>query len=214
MASEHVILGVISFTPCSGYDIKNEFEKGGAGMLSSLSFGSIYPRLKQLEQEGVVEVQQEESEGRRRKVYELTARGWQDLTQWLEQPSDALPPLRDELLLKMIFWGPAGGDRTVLLEHLRARRREAQRLLDELRAWQKNGVSFIDEYNELVFSYGEARMETELAWLDKAITQLEGAAHPPLQDPYNLASEQKTRRARAFAQRHEQKQPFPEQSQE
>ncbi len=200
MASEHVILGVISVVPCSGYDIKNEFEQGGAGMLSSLSFGSIYPRLKQLEQDGAVEVQQEESEGRRRKVYELTARGWQDLKQWLEQPLEALPPMRDELLLKMIFWGSAGADRTGLLEHLQARRREVQRLLDELRAWQKNGVSFIDEYSELVFSYGEARMETDLVWLDKAVAQLEGSARPPLQDPHDFTVQQKARRSRAFAQ--------------
>ena len=27
MSTEHTILGVISFTPCSGYDMKVEFEK-------------------------------------------------------------------------------------------------------------------------------------------------------------------------------------------
>ena len=201
MASEHVILGVISFTPCSGYDMKAEFEKGGAGALSALSFGSIYPRLRQLEEEGLVKVQQEEHKGRRRKVYEMTARGWQALGEWLEQPSDYPRPLRDELLLKMLFWGPAAADRTVLIEHLQERRRETQRWLAELRAWQKNGVSFVDEYSELVFSYGETHLETELAWLEKALTQLEGPERPPTQDPYDLTTEQKVRRTSAFARR-------------
>lgn len=214
MDSEHVILGVISFTPCSGYDMKAEFEKGGAGRLSSLSFGSIYPRLKQLEQDGRIVVQQAESEGRRRKVYELTARGWQDLARWLEQPSASPPPMGDELLLKMIFWGPAGQERATLLEHLQARRHETQQLLDDLRAWQKNGRSFIDEYSELVFSYGEARLETELAWLAKAVTQLEGPERPPLQDPDNLASAQKARRTRAFEPHPDEAFSTPEQSQE
>ncbi|GHO70030.1 hypothetical protein KSC_089220 [Ktedonobacter sp. SOSP1-52] len=214
MDSEHVILGVISFTPCSGYDMKAEFEKGGAGMLSALSFGSIYPRLKQLEQNGLIEVQQAESEGRRRKVYELTAQGWQDLAQWLEQPSDSPPPMRDELLLKMIFWGPAGQERTTLLEHLQARRREIQQMLHELRAWQKNGRSFIDEYAELVFSYGESRLEAELAWLAKAIPQLEGPERPPLQDPNDLASTQKARRTRALEHQSNEASTPSEQSQE
>lgn len=200
MASEHVILGVISFTPSSGYDMKAEFEQGGAGLLSALSFGSIYPRLKQLEEEGVVEVLQAEHEGRRKRVYELTARGWQELVNWLEQPSDYPRPWRDELLLKMIFWGPAAADRTVLIEHLQERRRETRHFLAELHAWQKNGISFVDEYSELVFSYGEMRLESELAWLERALAQLEGPEHPPAQDPTNLAAEQKARRTRAFAQ--------------
>lgn len=214
MAIEDIILGVISFTPCSGYQMKAEFDKGGAGMLSSLSFGSIYPRLKQLERDERIEVQQEEREGRRKKVYELTAKGWQELAQWLEQPSEALPTMRDELLLKMIFWGPAGQDRAILLEHLQARRWETQKLLDELRTWQKNGVSFVDEYAELVFSYSESRLETELAWLNKAMIQLEGPARPPLQDPNDFTASQKARRARAFEQQRDQEHTSPEQSQE
>ncbi len=48
MSIEHIILGIISLVPCSGYDMKIEAERGSLGMLSALGFGSIYPRLKQL----------------------------------------------------------------------------------------------------------------------------------------------------------------------
>src|SRR5436305_7565241 len=118
MSVDHIILGVISLAPCSGYDMKVEFEKGGAGMLSALSFGSIYPRLKYLEQEGLIEAlpsaegrhtgrDESPNEGlkRHKKVYELTARGWVELSQWLEQQAVYPIPMHDELLLKMRFCG-------------------------------------------------------------------------------------------------------------
>src|SRR5579859_5570689 len=118
MSIDHMILGVISLYPCSGYDMKVEFEKGGAGMLSALSFGSIYPRLKQMEHDGLVETQHVNTDGRRKKVYELTTKGWQELAQWLEEPSEYPIPMRDELLLKMLFWGASGQERSVLIEQL------------------------------------------------------------------------------------------------
>ena len=214
MSTEHTILGVISFTPCSGYDMKVEFEKGGAGMLSALSFGSIYPRLKQLERDGLIKTLEVNTEGRRKKVYELTAKGWQELAQWLDQPSDPPFPIHDELLLKMLFWGPAGQDREMLIEHLQARRRETRHLLHELREWQSNGFSFIDEYAALVFNYGEMRLEAELVWLEKAIAQLEEPPHPPLQDVHQLAQAQKARRAAAFRAQSELEPVTPEQEAE
>src|SRR5712691_244001 len=128
MSIDHIILGVISLYPCSGYDMKIEFEKGSAGMLSALSFGSIYPRLKQVELAGLIESQQVEGErveGRQKKVYELTTSGWQALAEWLEQSAAYPGPVRDELLIKMLFWGSTGKDRTALIEHLRQRRYES-----------------------------------------------------------------------------------------
>ena len=198
MSIDHTILGLISLNPCSGYDMKVEFEKGVAGILAALSFGSIYPRLKQLEQEELIETQQISAEGRRKKVYELTAKGWQELAHWLEQPSGYPIPMHDELLLKMLYWGSAGHDRATLIAHLRARGEESAGLLNYLTACQKDGVSFIDEYGMLVFAYIQARLEAELNWIATAITQLEGPASLPVQDPKWLAVVQKARRTKAL----------------
>ena len=163
MASEHLILGVIGWYPCSGYDIKAEFEQGGAGMLSGLNFGSIYPSLKKLRDEGLVETVREGAAGRPRTVHELTARGWDELAAWLEAPTDYPIPMRDELLLKMLFWGaalPEPEDRAPLVEQLGRRRERTVELLAYIADWPTNGVSTIDEYGMLVLDYLRGHLGT------------------------------------------------------
>jgi len=203
MAIEHSILGMLSIRPCSGYDLKAEFEKGGAALLSASSFGSIYPHLKRLEQDGLIEAQEEGSDGRHKKVYELTAQGWQELANWLEQASEYPVPMRDELLLKMLFWGSANKERITLIEQLQARREESLDLLHYIEDWQRNGSAFVDEYNALVFSYMRVRLESELAWIAQTTTQLEGPAQLPPQDPQWLSVVQKSRRKKALGEQQE-----------
>ncbi len=200
MAIEHGILGMISLKPSSGYDLKAEFEKGGAALLSASSFGSIYPHLKRLEQDGLIEAQEEEHDARHKKVYELTAQGWQELARWLEQASEYPIPTRDELLLKMLFWGAAGEERATLIEQLQARREESLELLNYMEEWQHNGNAFVDEYSALVFSCMRMRLESELAWITEATAQLEGPAQMPVQDPQWLSVVQKARRKKALGQ--------------
>ena len=199
MAIEHSILGMISIKPCSGYDLKAEFEKGGAALLSASSFGSIYPHLRRLEQDGLIEAQEGGHDERHKKVYELTPRGWQELTNWLEQVSEYPIPMRDELLLKMLFWGTAGKERTTLIEQLQARREESLDLLHYMEEWQRNGSAFVDEYNALVFSYMRTRLESELAWITETTLQLEGSAQLPVQDPQWLSVVQRARRKKALS---------------
>jgi PadR family transcriptional regulator AphA len=198
MSVDHIILGVISLAPCSGYDMKIEFEKGGAGMLSALSFGSIYPRLKYLEQEGLIETLPANTDGRHKKTYELTAKGWVELAQWLEQQAAYPIPMHDELLLKMLFWGAAGMDRTHLVEQLQVRCEETRDLISYIDEWQKNGSSFVDEYGALVLSCITSRLETELSWIEKTIAQLKEPPQLPVQDPRWLAVLQKARRNKAL----------------
>ncbi len=198
MAIEHSILGMLSLKPSSGYDLKVEFEKGAAALLSASSFGSIYPHLKRLEQDGLIEALEEEHAGRHRRVYELTARGWQELAHWLEGASEYPIPTRDELLLKMLFWGPAGNERTTLIEQLQARRDESIDLLNYMEEWQRNKSAFVDEYAGLVLSYMRMRLESELTWITEAMAQLEGPAQPPIQDSQWLSVVQKARRKKVL----------------
>src|SRR5258707_15835918 len=103
LSVDFVILGMISAYPSSGYDMKVELEKGGAGMFSSLTFGSIYPRLKVLEAEGYITSYDADTRGRRRSIHELTAKGWHALADWLAEPLEYPLPMVDELLLKMML---------------------------------------------------------------------------------------------------------------
>lgn len=198
MSIDYTILGIISLAPCSGYDMKAEVEKGSIGMLSALSFGSIYPRLKQLEEEGLVETQQIEEDGRRKKVYELTGEGWRELARWLEEPPEYPLPIHDDLLLKTVFWGSTGAKREKLIQHLQTRREESVEMLSYIDDWQKNETAFIDEYGMLVLTYIKSRFEAEISWIALAIAQLERPLELPIQDSKWLAVLQKARRTKAL----------------
>jgi PadR family transcriptional regulator AphA len=199
MSIDHAILGVISRYPCSGYDIKTEFEHEGAGAIWGISFGSIYPRLKKLQEEELIRTYDAEDGGRKKTVYELTGKGWKELSAWLTQPAE-YPVVRDELLLKLSFWSANSGkeNRSTLIDHLTLRRIETTHKLNYFKEWPENGHSSISEYNMLVIDYVTSQLEAELKWIDSSIQQLEGPPLPFVQDPNELISKQQERRQQAL----------------
>lgn len=195
---DYVILGMLSVYPSTGYDMKSELEYGGAGYFSALTFGSIYPRLKALEDDGYIVTVEAEAGGRRRRAYDLTAKGWLALADWLGEPAAFPIPMRDELLLKMVFWtGARPDDRETLIAHLRRRREQSTALLDRLGHLREN-FGYVSEIGMLTLNYMTSRLRAELEWIDASIAQLEGSPTGPAQDPRGLAVQQRERRDRAL----------------
>ena len=96
------ILGFLTLGPMSGYDVKKMVE-GSIDNFWSESFGQIYPALRRLHAQGMIEKQEHASAGGRpRHVYSIRPRGRETLSQWLHEPT---PPARArvELLLKLFF---------------------------------------------------------------------------------------------------------------
>jgi len=88
---EYVVLGLLGVRPQSGYDIINYFSPAGTYSWSA-SPGSIYPVLKRLEKQGIIEGELEmERELRPRKVYRLSALGAELLDNWLREVPKILP---------------------------------------------------------------------------------------------------------------------------
>ena len=200
MPIEHSILGVIASRPCTGYDIKTEFEHEGAGMVWGISFGSVYPKLKSLEEQGLIQTYRTETEGRQKKMYELTKDGWEALRKWLGE-SPSYPVIKDELLLKLSMWDRGRlEDRQTLIEHMKKRKEQSQELLDYYLQWPQNGYSSISEFSMLGIQYVQEKLVTELRWIEKTIIQLEGEPQPPVQDPFDLIPKQQERRNQALNQ--------------
>ncbi|RSD24418.1 helix-turn-helix transcriptional regulator [Mesobacillus subterraneus] len=200
MSIEHSILAVISFQPSTGYDIKGEFEHKAAGLYWGLSYGSLYPKLKKLEEEGFIVTIESESEGRRKKLYELTAKGWEELDSWLSK-NPAPPSIKDELFMKMAAWHREM-DLNLLSDHIKERRKEAVELLDYIRKWKQNNTSFINDVGMLAIRYAELKLEAELQWADESILAIENDEMPAGQDPYNLGEKQLERRRMAWKKDH------------
>jgi PadR family transcriptional regulator, regulatory protein AphA len=201
MAIEHSILAVLSFWPSTGYDIKAEFEHKVAGLYWGMSYGSIYPKLRKLEEEGLIYTVEEEEGGRKKKQYELTPKGWKEFEKWLSVPP-VYPVIKDELLMKISTWHEDMDDE-ILIDHLLKRKEVTEDLLEFVKDWPTNGTSYISDYGMLSIRYGEIRLEAELKWVEESIKALKTKHLPNGQDPNNNTEKLLARRRAAIHEKGE-----------
>jgi|AP12_2_1047962.scaffolds.fasta_scaffold00316_4 PadR family transcriptional regulator len=77
--NQALILAVLRNGPKHGYQIAVEAEASSEGMFA-FQHGTLYPILHRLEKERLISGRWETVDGRRRKVYSLTARGRERLS--------------------------------------------------------------------------------------------------------------------------------------
>lgn len=84
---EHVLLGMISTQPASGYDLKRRFATSPMGVYQPSS-GALYPALERLERRGLLhsEPVRPAAGGRTRRVYRLTPDGREAHLGWVREP--------------------------------------------------------------------------------------------------------------------------------
>ncbi|HEY6445860.1 MAG TPA: PadR family transcriptional regulator [Acidobacteriaceae bacterium] len=176
---EHAILGMLSFQPRSGYDVRRAF-------LTNLRYysdspGTIYPALRRLEARGWIEpapAATPAGENRSRRPFSLTAAGRQELIAWLEQPvaKDDLAQRLPELFLRFTYMG-TNIPRNKMLGFLRdleaglaARAAEQRRKFDEVRA-----VALPYHTGVLSMLLGVETTEAQARWAAEARAMLEAA---------------------------------------
>jgi PadR family transcriptional regulator, regulatory protein AphA len=193
---DHSILAVLSFRPSSGYDIKAEFEHKAASLYWGMSYGSIYPKLKKLENEGYIYALESDSTGRKKTLFELTAKGWEELEGWLASPP-AYPVQRDELFMRIAAWHD-DMDSTTLIGHLQKRKTESKDILQFIKEWPRNGTSYINVVGMLAIKYSETILEAEIKWVDETVRLLTENKLPASQDPNGLGEKIRNRRKKAL----------------
>jgi PadR family transcriptional regulator AphA len=105
--TSYIVLGLISAAGrATPYDLKRVHQQGIGGFWS-LNHAQLYAEPDRLAQAGYLKVEREEG-GRRRKLYELTERGRDAFSAWLETPTDEFTELRDPGLLQLFFGAAAG----------------------------------------------------------------------------------------------------------
>ncbi|WP_374445396.1 PadR family transcriptional regulator [Stella sp.] len=96
-------MAALSRAPATGYDIRKAFEEGPFAHFHEASFGSIYPALRRLEQEGAVAATEQPQERRPdRRIYALTDQGRDRLVRALRQPPRE-DVLRSDALVVLFF---------------------------------------------------------------------------------------------------------------
>ena len=169
-----VILGLLTHEDLTGYDIKKRID-GGIRFFWKGSFGSIYPALNAMEQEGLVRKRAADDSGNREKIlYHITDRGTEALKAWLKE-EQAANDLKYETLLKLYFGGAAGRD--ITLRNIQCFEEQIKRELAVLRLYQENLEKVLDQkdhiYYYLTVTFGIDTYETYLKWCGKAKKMLQ-----------------------------------------
>ena len=168
-ATARVILGLLKFSPRTGYDVKRVTDFS-TRFFWRASYGQIYPELRGLEGSGLVRASEAPRGRRPRRVYELTPKGERALSAWLVGETD-LYEVRDEGLLRLFF------GELVEPEELLA-------LVRRRRAWYEGAAAYFrtiaGELGEVegpsgeVLRYGIELMDWNAAWwgdLERRLTE-------------------------------------------
>jgi len=175
---KHALLGFLNYGPHTGYELKKVFDISVAHFWSA-ELSQIYPTLKALEAEGLVEMKVEVQADRpNRKVYSITEDGRRELIDWLGTPAEP-DQVREPLLVKLFF--AAAGGKEHVLKVLRQRAEDLRRRLEGYRA----GLELVNTYSEaarlereepfwrLTIEYGIAHTQANLEWIERSIRYLE-----------------------------------------
>jgi len=171
----HLILGLLTQQRMSGYDIKR-FLKSLSWLIDSPSFGSLYPALHALLEDGLVTMEVAPRQGRPpRKIYTVTEAGRQALRKWMDQPVAPRASLK-AFLMRLIL--ASSFSHTGLISHLQQRRSYIavhQAALEPI-AEALDGTMDLGQH--LAFDYGLTLATAELAWLDSTLEQLSQQPYP------------------------------------
>jgi len=169
MSIRHLILGLLTRQPMSGYDIKR-FLKSLSWLIDSPSFGSIYPILRALREDGLVTVEVVPRQGKPpRKTYTITEAGRKALREWVDQPV-ALDASLKTFVMRLIL--ATNLSHTGLIAHLQQRRSQVAAHRAALKRIAETLEGTMDSGQRLTFSYGLTLATAELAWLDSTLEQL------------------------------------------
>jgi PadR family transcriptional regulator AphA len=165
----HFILGVLTQQPMSGYDIRQVLNSVG-WLVGNPSFGSLYPALHALLNDGLVTVQEEDRPGRpARKIYSITEAGRQALQEWIEQPAGPYASAR-AFVMRLIV--ADSSSRAGLITQLHQRRAQVAAHCAALKQTVEEQVNEGSLGRRLALDYGLALATAEMAWLDDALERL------------------------------------------
>ena len=169
-----VILGLLSHEDLSGYDIKKRID-GAVSFFWKGSFGNIYPALRQMETEGLIDRSGESGGGREKVTYHISPAGKEQLIEWLRE-EQASNDLRYETLLKLFFGGAAGtGTSIANIEAFERRIRRDLALLKKYADTLERDLNDGDHlYYYLTVTFGIDTYGAYLKWCAKAKKMLKG----------------------------------------
>jgi DNA-binding PadR family transcriptional regulator len=174
MSVRHALLGLLSEGPKYGHQLRQEFE-ARTGDVWPLNVGQVYTTLQRLERDGLVESDDDATDGPQ-KTFHITPAGQEELAKWLRTPPDLTTPPRDELIIKvLVALAMPGIDVHDLIQVHR------RYLVELMQQWTqlKDDESETDLALALVVDAELGRLDSIIRWLDTADGRLKRAALEP-----------------------------------
>jgi len=172
------LLGLLTIAPMSGYDL-GRLVRASISHMWRESYGQIYPNLKTLAAEGLVECRTERQAGRpERRVYSITEKGRAQLAEWLVAPPQPEIP-RNEMLLKLFFGAQTPID--VLIGNVERMVEENSAILKKLQRTERDEIDKNPQYPDAPFwkmaaRFGQMEMKAHLKWAEETLAELKRLA--------------------------------------
>lgn len=166
-ALDYLILGLLERGARTGYEIQRVFKQSPVN-LGSRSFGSIYPALHRLEEQGLITSEQIPQEGRPGKhLARITGEGRAEFVRWLKEPlsPDDVMAGRDPFAERFLFFDCLAPEEALRLcrEHL------AQ--VEEAR---QKAADFMERFGGTLDRFARWNLQGGLLFLEARINWLQG----------------------------------------
>jgi DNA-binding PadR family transcriptional regulator len=159
MDVKSILLGFLMISPMTGYDLKKFFNISFS-FFSGLSYGSIYPLLKKMQEEGLATVQTEAQDGLpNRKVYTITAKGREVFLYALRAPFE-LEKQRSAFLTHLFFFTHLTQQERIA--KIKGYLQSISMLQEQLELAKPQIEGHADNYQRLCFEFG-SRFYQDLA---------------------------------------------------
>ncbi|KIL76154.1 PadR family transcriptional regulator [Bacillus badius] len=174
--TKHAILGLLTTGCHSGYSIKQMMDRS-LNHFWKVSYGQIYPTLKQLVDEELATVEETAQEKKPdKKEYFITPKGKKALQQWVQTPIQEIPAEKNEWLLKLFFSQPE--DRESLLSHLST---YSQKLHERFQAYEAIEQMIESNYADkqeaqfwlMTLDYGQRTTRAAIEWCECTIEKID-----------------------------------------
>ncbi len=170
-ALELAILGVLADTPQHGYELRRRLISV-LGLFSTISYGALYPTLKNLVARGLLVEQDDVGTGkypkRTRITYALTPSGVEHFNSLV---ADSGPGAWDDdtFAIRMSLFGQTEVNTRIHI--LQGRRSRLEERLANLQANLSKGRERLDSYTLELQQHGLEALEREVRWLNELISR-------------------------------------------
>jgi PadR family transcriptional regulator AphA len=162
----YIVLGFVSWSgETTPYGLK-QLVAASVGNFWTLQHAQLYTEPERLAKAGYL-TEQREAGGRRRKLYEITAKGRKALADWRAEPTDAIPELRAPALLKLFFGADPAELAPPQIEAHRRKLAEYERIRDTMPAEVPEGP-------RIALDAGIANARQQIEWWEAVKVSADG----------------------------------------